>query len=138
MSQAPACQVQCPICYEVLSSESSRIPVAIQCGHVFCTTCLFAHRKSSRSCPTCRTSITHIFHLRDNSTEDPLLRDEAASCFRRLTAMLEHHLQGEPITYSDMSPIVATLGESLNALEAARLGNGSEVCHPVKHESTAY
>lgn len=58
---------ECPICYENLDSD---IITNINCGHVFCSSCILstllkkydgADHKIECLCPLCRNKLTHIF-----------------------------------------------------------------------------
>ncbi|KAK4874526.1 hypothetical protein RN001_013886 [Aquatica leii] len=46
---------ECPICLDQLQLKEISSTV---CGHVFCTTCIKAAIKSSKTCPNCRTKLT--------------------------------------------------------------------------------
>lgn len=51
-----AIHLQCPICFESLTSNLK--PITTRCGHVFCTECLESFIRISKKCATCKASIT--------------------------------------------------------------------------------
>lgn len=51
-----AVALTCPICFESLSSNLK--PITTRCGHLFCSECLQTFFRTTKKCPTCKTSIT--------------------------------------------------------------------------------
>ena len=82
-------------------------------GHIFCAACLMAHRRTSRSCPSCRTDILRIIGLRnleESGTRNAtvvFLDAEMAACLRRLIAFVEDHINGVPITLETLSAMLS-------------------------------
>ncbi|KZP28443.1 hypothetical protein FIBSPDRAFT_927578 [Athelia psychrophila] len=60
----------CEICVEEFGNNSvDRTPHAIQCGHVFCGSCVYSF--DPPRCPMCRASITVITKLRAEVVDQP-------------------------------------------------------------------
>ena len=58
LPQALRCS-ECPVCYEELSSSDKTSPIVLNCGHIFCITCIRLIRDNNRisvmiTCPLCR------------------------------------------------------------------------------------
>jgi Ring finger domain len=45
---------QCPICQDL-----PREPLKLQCGHIFCETCITEWLDRERTCPMCRSTVRH-------------------------------------------------------------------------------
>ncbi|XP_036447388.1 E3 ubiquitin-protein ligase TRIM47-like isoform X2 [Colossoma macropomum] len=55
--------LDCAICQSLLNE-----PVSTPCGHNFCNSCISTYLRQSRSCPTCRSIISHDVLLKKNTS----------------------------------------------------------------------
>ena len=80
-------------------------------GHIFCMSCISAHRKYSQSdvCPACRTTIMRIMNVNSASScrqmQDPSYDWETMRCLERLSKVVQRHAQGAPITSETFTAI---------------------------------
>ncbi|XP_076025865.1 E3 ubiquitin-protein ligase RNF4 isoform X2 [Genypterus blacodes] len=53
--------ISCPVCMDSYTEivDSGRLVVSTKCGHIFCSQCLKDSLNAARSCPTCRSKLTH-------------------------------------------------------------------------------
>jgi len=57
---------ECTICYECVTLDGCDKSTTLNCGHAFCSSCIFKHLKDHNSCPMCR----------QNAFDDaPMVRD---------------------------------------------------------------
>jgi len=54
----------CIVCFESFNQDTRR-PIAISCGHIYCTTCIVKHQegKTVAHCPQCRKPFTSFLSL---------------------------------------------------------------------------
>lgn len=93
-------------------------------GHMFCSECLLAHRRTSGYCPSCRTEINRIIRVRPSDDRVPSNKDyvtsnmETITCLDHLIMLIEGHLTGTPVTLDTLNSI---LKASVCLIECFRL-----------------
>jgi hypothetical protein len=66
-SQLESCDNLCPICHDKLTQ-----PIALNCSHVFCESCIATWFNRERSCPLCRSVVVDTPQWRDGTTNTSL------------------------------------------------------------------
>ncbi|KAI0745566.1 hypothetical protein C8Q76DRAFT_688617 [Earliella scabrosa] len=151
MSLACAHELQCPICYDGLRLSPYGSAIALQCGmpvcepiedselilrlsgHMFCYTCLLAHQRNSRNCPSCRREIFRTIQVRLRDDGQGIIRSTASlqaelvSRLQRLVTLVEEHALGHPITLESLSTIVSLLGSCIDFASTFNLDGNTTV-----------
>lgn len=82
-------KVECPVCFETVSSQNTSVSKRLSCGHSFHIDCILRWFKESDSCPVCRTNQEDDIFIEYKKDIEENLRLKYQDAIRSLEVELE-------------------------------------------------